>query len=349
MISVFCVAVAIRRKAFSYNTVCFSAFVMLLYNPFDFFSIGFQLSFVAVLSICFFLPPILKIIRTKNKIANFFWETSAVSLAVQLGTYPICLYYFGTFPTYFIFTNLVIVPLSTCVMYSSLGIYLAAFVSLLFPAHSGSIFFVPVWILEKFLALLLGFASFFESLPSALIKNMSLNLFQMFLLLLLSVFFLLYFQNKRPKTLMLIFGTISLFLLTGLPVFTKGKDSGVYLFNRKDKLEIGRVGETYFVSDTNRCKPFTFLEVSGLKVAVVCSDLWQGKKAQKPFFVDYLILSGQDSMSMYHLHKLFRPELVLLDGMLSARASRRLQRECKKLSISFYDVRENGAFRIKNY
>lgn len=148
MISVFCVAMAMRRKAFSYNTVCFSAFAMLLYNPFDFFNIGFQLSFAAVLSICFFLPPILKIIQPQNKVAKFIWETSAVSLAVQLGTYPICLYYFGTFPTYFFITNLVIVPLSTCVMYSSLGVCLAALVSCLLPAYSGAIYLIPVWLLN---------------------------------------------------------------------------------------------------------------------------------------------------------------------------------------------------------
>ncbi|OJU54058.1 MAG: hypothetical protein BGN96_08710 [Bacteroidales bacterium 45-6] len=349
MISVFCAAVAIRRKAFSYNTVCFSAFAMLLYNPYDFFNIGFQLSFVAVLSICFFLPPILKIIQPKNKIIKFFWETSAVSLAVQLGTYPICLYYFGTFPTYFFLTNLVIVPLSTCVMYSSLGIYLAACASWLLPAYSGGIYFVPVWVLDSFLRLLLGFASFFESLPSALLKNMSLNLPQMFLLMMLSVVAVLFFQRHRPKTLMLALVTISLFLLIGLPAFAKEKDRSVYVFNRKDKLEIGRVGELCFVPDTTRQRPFALLEISGCKIAVVQSDAWSGMKADRPFSVDCLVLTGHDSISMYHIKKLFHTKLVVLDGVLSARASRRLQRECKKLSISSYDVKEKGAFRIKNY
>ncbi|MBP1616811.1 MAG: hypothetical protein H6Q14_638 [Bacteroidetes bacterium] len=349
MISVFCMAVAMRKKAFSYNTVCFAAFMMLLYNPFDFFNIGFQLSFVAVLSICFFLPPILKIIQPKNKVANFFWETSAVSLAVQLGTYPICLFYFGTFPTYFFLTNLVIVPLSTLVMYSSLGIYLAACLVWLLPAHSGAVFLVPVWTLDLFLTLLLRFVSFFESLPSALIQKISLNLPQMFLLMLLSVVVLLFFQKSRPKTLMFAFGTISLFLLIGLPVFAKEKDPSVYVFNRNDRLEIGRVGEPCFVSDTTRAMPFAFLDISGLKIAVVKSDCWQGLKAEKPFSVDYLILSGGDSISMYHMNKLFNMKLVILDGVLSARSARRLQRECKKLSISSYDVKEKGAFRIKNY
>ncbi len=349
MISVFCVAVAMRKKAFSYNTVCFAAFIMLLYNPFGFFNIGFQLSFVAVLSICFFLPPILKIIQPPNKVATFFWETSAVSLAVQLGTYPICLYYFGTFPTYFFITNLVIVPLSTLVMYSSLGIYLSASFAWLLPAYSGAIFLVPVWTLNLLLTLLLRFVSFFESLPSALIQNISINLPQMFLLMILSILALLFFQNSRPKTLMFAFGTISLFLLIGLPVFAKEKDPSVYVFNRSDKLEIGRVGEPCFVSDTTRPMPFAFLDMGGLKIAVVKSDSWQGMKAEKPFSVDYLILSGGDSLSMYHMNKLFNAKLVILDGVLSARSTRRLQRECKKLSISSYDVKEKGAFRIKNY
>ncbi len=349
MITVFCVAIALRRKAFSYNTVCFAAFVMLIYNPYDFFNVGFQLSFAAVLSICFFLPPILNVFHPQNKVVKLLWETLAVSLAVQLGTFSICLYYFGTFPTYFFLTNLIIVPLSTLVMYSSLGVYVAALLAWIFPAYSHSILFVPVWVLKMILTGLLRTVSFFESLPSALIQNVSITLPQMFLLLATTILLALFFKYKRPKVLMLALSAVSIFLIIGLPVFAKEKDLSVYVFNRNDKLKIGRVKQQNFIVDTANRSPYILTEVANKKIAVVKSDDWIGFKADVRFPVDYLLLSGHDSVSMYHLNKLFDAKLVILDGTLPARFSRRLQRECKKLQIECYDVKEKGAFRIKNY
>ena len=43
-----------------------------------------------------------------------------MSLAAQLGTFPLVLHHFGTFPTYFLLTNLVVVPCLTIVLLLSL-------------------------------------------------------------------------------------------------------------------------------------------------------------------------------------------------------------------------------------
>ena len=43
-----------------------------------------------------------------------------MSLAAQLGTFPLVLHHFGTFPTYFLLTNLVVVPCLIAVLLLSL-------------------------------------------------------------------------------------------------------------------------------------------------------------------------------------------------------------------------------------
>ena len=54
MLSLYLLGRMFRRRAGSYNTWGASAFCMLVYNPFYLFDIGFELSFIAVLSILFF-------------------------------------------------------------------------------------------------------------------------------------------------------------------------------------------------------------------------------------------------------------------------------------------------------
>lgn len=41
------------------------------------------------------------------------WDMAAMSISCQIFTAPAAWYYFGTFPPYFLITNLIAVPLST--------------------------------------------------------------------------------------------------------------------------------------------------------------------------------------------------------------------------------------------
>ncbi len=85
------------------------------------FNVGFQLSFVAVLSIVVFHPIIYNIINFKNRILDYTWSLMAVSAAAQILTLPISLFNFGQFPLVFLLTNLFAIPLSTIVLYLSIA------------------------------------------------------------------------------------------------------------------------------------------------------------------------------------------------------------------------------------
>ena len=94
-------------KPLSINTLVVTAFFMLLYNPFYLFDVGFQLSFVAVASILVLSPMMLGIVTSHNRLLRWTWGTVAVSVAAQLGTAPLVMYYFSNFSVYFLLTNLV--------------------------------------------------------------------------------------------------------------------------------------------------------------------------------------------------------------------------------------------------
>lgn len=88
----------------SLNSIAVSAIIMLMISPLSLFDVGWQLSFVAVISIIIamgLVPYHLK----GNKVVSFL----VVTIAAQVGTLPIVAVNFGTIPLLSIFSNVVIV------------------------------------------------------------------------------------------------------------------------------------------------------------------------------------------------------------------------------------------------
>ena len=109
-------------------------FLMYLFDPACIYDIGFQLSFAAVFGIQTYKERIASCWTPKSKLLSFIWEHSSVALAAQLFTVPLILYYFHSFPNYFLIANLGIVVLSGIAMY--LGF---AFLLLSWIPHIGSL------------------------------------------------------------------------------------------------------------------------------------------------------------------------------------------------------------------
>jgi competence protein ComEC len=115
-----CIAVGevVSRKTSIYNTLALSAFLLLCYNPYWLWDVGFQLSYAAVLSIIMFFRPVYNWFYFPNKIIDFLWKLNAVTIAAQLLTLPISIYHFHQIPTLFLFTNMVAVPLLEKLFYA---------------------------------------------------------------------------------------------------------------------------------------------------------------------------------------------------------------------------------------
>lgn len=96
-----------------YNILIASAFCMLVYNPLYLFDIGFQLSYLAVVSILYFQPRLQSFMKIRNPLFRTPWKWITVTLSAQLGTVFLCLYYWGNFPTVFLFVNLPLTFLAT--------------------------------------------------------------------------------------------------------------------------------------------------------------------------------------------------------------------------------------------
>ena len=96
----------------SLHVLSLTALLMLLVHPLYLFDVGFQLSFMAMATILCVEPHLEEVFRRHD--FHPFWGyligLLCMSLAAQLGTFPLILYYFGSFPVYFLITNLLVVP-----------------------------------------------------------------------------------------------------------------------------------------------------------------------------------------------------------------------------------------------
>ena len=100
---------ALSKRSTILQALTASAFLLLAWNPYLLWDVGFQLSYLALTGIILLQNPSGDCCLSKKMVAKS-WEMMAVTLAAQIGTFPICLFYFHQFPTYFFLANLIAVP-----------------------------------------------------------------------------------------------------------------------------------------------------------------------------------------------------------------------------------------------
>jgi competence protein ComEC len=98
-----------------------SLIIQLTICPSDISDIGFQLSYAAIAGIAW-IHPYLKDIWPEDSepILKRIWDSASISISCQLTTGPLAWLYFGTFPQYFILTNLIALPLTGLIIPAAL-------------------------------------------------------------------------------------------------------------------------------------------------------------------------------------------------------------------------------------
>ncbi|TMI86483.1 MAG: ComEC/Rec2 family competence protein, partial [Bacteroidetes bacterium] len=163
------------RRTSIYNTMAFSAFILLCINPYWLWDVGFQLSYAAVLSIIIFMKPIYNWFYFSNKVIDFMWKLTAVTLAAQILTIPLSIYHFHQFPSWFILTNFLAVPLSSLIV---LGEILLCVVSFIPPVaiFVGKLLYWLIWIMDSYVERI-------EAMPFSLWDGLQITFLQMILLI----------------------------------------------------------------------------------------------------------------------------------------------------------------------
>lgn len=108
----------LQRRTNLLNSLGFAALGILVFRPSELYSPGFQLSFLAVISIVFFYQKLINVVRfnfpsiNERPIAHFFLSLAILSFSANLGTIPLTSYYFNRISTVSLLANILVVPLA---------------------------------------------------------------------------------------------------------------------------------------------------------------------------------------------------------------------------------------------
>ncbi|MFN8428744.1 MAG: ComEC/Rec2 family competence protein [Spirosomataceae bacterium] len=191
MFSMIQLGIYFRRDDNPVNTLILSAIILLIIMPNWLYDVGFQLSYMAVLGILVLLPSLKSAITFRNRLLRWFWEISMVSIAAQIFTLPLTLYYFHQFPNYFLIAN----PLVSIV--STLLLPLGLVVLLIYPVPViGS--FLGV-ILKYTIDVLNGVVFYIQNLPNALTTGLQISILSVALLYLFIWIFVKYLEYPEAR------------------------------------------------------------------------------------------------------------------------------------------------------
>ncbi len=196
MFSFIVIGETMNRKGGIFNSLAASACFLLFYDPYMLFSIGFQFSYFAVAGIVFLQPKLSALLYVKNPILNEFWQLTTVSLSAQMATFPLTVYYFNQFPSYFLLSGYIVI------LMAAILIYLSALLLLVSKIHflSNSL----GWILQKMTENLHQIMIWIQDLPGAVIqKNFSLYQVILLYLMVFSLIFILILKRKKALYVLL--------------------------------------------------------------------------------------------------------------------------------------------------
>lgn len=185
----------IGEKRDMLSSMSAAALIILLVSPLQLFSVGFQLSFTAVLGIAMFARLFAHALQA---LPQFLRSSLSVSAAAQLGITPISLAVFGNLQPYALVANLFIVPLASVV---TIGGLLSAFLYTILPVVA-----LPVaWVIRGVCMFMHSFAHLISQLPFALLQlgnlPMPTALSSLVLLFLLSPFYLRRGAQRLPAVI----------------------------------------------------------------------------------------------------------------------------------------------------
>jgi len=351
-----------------YNTLAASAFCLLLYDPYLIMSVGFQLSYLAVLGIVYLQRPMYQWWEAPNWLLDKIWQITTVSIAAQLATVSLGLLYFHQFPVYFIFSNLLVIPISFAVLVLGLLVPLVSFI----PTLASFIGLVLSWSIK----LMNNSVTVVEALPYSLVDNIFITTPQSWLIMaiLISVIALIHykiFYATLITTSLIIFFSISQWMHYQSEI--NRKQLIVYKVAGHQAVDLINTGYAHFFADSilqsdeekTRFHIRPNRLINGVERIEVLKDQpfvkkiegyqlvrWEGKtilileekKGVLPILsVDYVILSN-NSAALSTIMEKINFKTLIIDGSNSFYFAEKIRKEAALSNISIHSVLHQGAF-----
>lgn len=381
MFSLFSLREGTELKTNPFNVVAGSAFIILVINPFIITNVGFQLSYSAVIGIIALYNPLYQLLAFKNRVADYIWSLVVVSIAAQIGTFPLSIYYFHQFPVHFLLTNLIVIPLVWVITYFGMIVLAVSVVWQWLTYQLGIVLSGMIWLMNKTV-------EWINLLPLAVIQGLTLSMVGVLLVYLLCILITRFFVTKKSN--FLVGGLSVLCVLAGMAlmrqynilneqklvvydvrghsvvdVFTGNKvfslsDTAAYREERpidfaakNNRVFSGgkMVGKFLFEipekEENTANSPYwrsgNFFTAGSFTIAVVDRNFLT-YKPKNPLPVDFVFLRENPRLEIDELKGLFDFKMLIFDSSNNRWTVKKWVETCKKMSIPFYDVSSEGAF-----
>ena len=360
MFSIVALATLLQRQKHILNTLIISAFFILLCYSRFLFDVGFQLSYCAVIGIVLFQPLFFKWLNFKNKILKFLWGVFTVSVAAQIGVFPIGLFYFHQFPGLFFMANLVAIPSLIVILSGSFVLIIL----LLLKIEISVLYQIFNFIIE----LLTQYISWIASFKNLVFQNIEINKVQILIIYIL-IFSMYQILKVKSRTAVFVFLIAVIGFQTSLfyqdyrnqtnefMVFHKSKASIIgikqqntlYLNQNLDSLEIenNMILKNYKratgideLNLKNKQHLYSFTEQN---ILIIDSVGIYNIKGLKP---EILILTHSPKINLDRVLLELQPKQVVADGSNYKSYVERWKNTCENKNIPFHNTHEKGYFRI---
>lgn len=369
MFSFMALAKPMNIRSNIFNTLAGSAFILLLYDPYLIMSVGFQLSYLAVLGIIWIQRPLYLLYEARTWLMDQVWKITCVSIAAQATTFSLGLLYFHQFPTYFLFSNLFVIPVSFVVLVAGIVLIVVSPIDLLANLVG--------WILHWSSKLLNEGVFLVEDLPLSLVNNIYVDVFQSWLIMgiLSSVIFV--FQYKKIQWL---YASIGLALLLAgarwVHYLDRNRDAKMFVYHvsGKSAFEIIDKGQSLFIADSaliadqerirfhirpnrlfnmvsevmpkatddqSRHKTYQSLEYAGKTILFVYKPIEYFSNKLRP---DFVVIGKDAAWKSPEIISRFPKSQVILDSSWGLGQVRWLRKQLQNKEEDFYSVSERGAF-----
>ena len=256
----------LNRPATGMNNLLASAFIITAIHPSVIFEAGFQLSYLAVAFIIAFYTPLYRLIKLRNRIADYLWQMISVSLVAQAGTLALSVSLFNIFPLLFLLTNLVVIPVSFLVLILALLLLASS------PVHALASFFAIL--LDRLAGFTLGFTRIISSADHGVITGIGLSAAETIMMTIASALFLAALLRISGLTLRPFLLALALLLAcNGLKMVQEMKRDMIITYNiRGEKLIARQYGRLLLVPSSAAGIPAEVQKhafTRGLKIRII--------------------------------------------------------------------------------
>ena len=356
MFSFVAYAMHLNRPTSTFNTLVWSMFFILLFEPLFLFQVGFQMSYAAVFAIVWLYPKLQQFWEPKTWLTKKIWQLLSVSMAAQLGVLPLSLYYFHQFPALFFVSNLVVVPFLCLILGCGILVIVLALLNML-PDFLVSAYNAAIQLMNE----IIGFVARQEAFVFKQIPFDSTQMVMSYLIILSAIYVL-----SRPRFKNILFLAISLFLFQGWALYESihknNQQCLVVAHKNKNTILLNRSGNILFVHTNSKeaakrtVDDYTVGERIDSVAHLPLKNVY--KIRNRTFYVidslglkpriqtDFLLITHSPQINLERLLDSISPKKIIADGSNYKSYVARWKKTCHERKIPFHYTGERGAFII---